>query len=101
MSAADASDFFNALGSQQNTTVPSNKSTPQRENEKDPRSASSDQVSSFDPKTAVTEAVSKNGDWNKGQESMIKNNLMLGNLQYAAEVALKSGRTTEALLIAE
>jgi hypothetical protein len=32
---------------------------------------------------------------------MIKNNLMLGNLQYAAEVALKSGRTTEALLIAE
>ena len=58
-------------------------------------------MSSFDPKTAITEAVSKNGDWNKGQESMIKNNLMLGNLQYAAEVALKSGRTTEALLIAE
>ena len=31
---------------------------------------------------------------------MIKKNLMIGNLQYAAEVALKCGRTTEALLIA-
>jgi len=32
---------------------------------------------------------------------MIKRNLMIGNLQYAAEVALKCGRTAEALLIAE
>ena len=32
---------------------------------------------------------------------MIKKNLMLGNLQYAAEVALKCGRSAEALLIAE
>ena len=32
---------------------------------------------------------------------MIKKNLMIGNLQYAAEVALKCGRSAEALLIAE
>jgi protein transport protein SEC31 len=47
------------------------------------------------------ESVSKNGNWNEGVESMIKKNLMFGNIQYAAEVALKCGRTTEALLIAE
>ena len=32
---------------------------------------------------------------------MIKKNLLIGNLQYAAEIALKCGRTTTALLIAE
>ena len=31
---------------------------------------------------------------------MIKKNLIFGNIQYAAEVAMKCGRTTEALLIA-
>lgn len=32
---------------------------------------------------------------------MIKKNLMVGNLQYAAECALKCGRSAEALLIAQ
>jgi hypothetical protein len=32
---------------------------------------------------------------------MIKKNLMVGNLQYAAECALKCGRTAEAFLIAQ
>ena len=54
-----------------------------------------------DPKTAVAETVSRNGNWNEGPEGMIKKNLMMGNLQYAAEVALKCGRAAEALLIAE
>jgi len=49
----------------------------------------------------ITETVSRNVNWNEGHEKMIKRNLMIGNLQYAAEVALKCGRTTEALLIAE
>ena len=31
---------------------------------------------------------------------MIKRNLMIGNFQYAAECALKSGRTGEAFIIA-
>ena len=51
--------------------------------------------------TFITETVSKNTNWDEGPEGIIKRNLLLGNLEYAAEVALKCGRTTEALLIAE
>jgi hypothetical protein len=51
--------------------------------------------------TLVTETVSKNTNWDEGVEGIIKRNLIVGNLEYAAEVALKCGRTTEALLIAE
>jgi hypothetical protein len=32
---------------------------------------------------------------------LIKKSLMIGNIQYAAEVALKCGRTAEAFLIAQ
>ena len=46
------------------------------------------------------ESVSKNADWDCGPEAMIKRNLMYGNLEYAAEVALKCGRVAEAFLIA-
>ncbi len=49
----------------------------------------------------VTEQISRNVNWDEGAEGIIKRNLLLGNLEYAAEVALKCGRTTEALLIAE
>lgn len=49
----------------------------------------------------ITETVTKNTNWDEGSEGIIKRNLMVGNLDYAAEVALKCGRTTEALLIAE
>ena len=51
--------------------------------------------------TMVTETVSRNSNWDEGIEGIIKRNLLIGNLEYAAEVALKAGRTTEALLIAE
>ena len=51
--------------------------------------------------TFITETVSKNTNWDEGAEGIIKRNLLLGNIEYAAEVALKCGRTTEALLIAE
>ena len=54
-----------------------------------------------DPKAAISETISRNGNWNEGPEAMIKKNLMMGNLEYAAEVALKCGRSAEALLIAE
>jgi hypothetical protein len=40
-------------------------------------------------------------NWNAGTEVMIKRNLIIGNFQYAAEVALKTGRTAEAFLIAK
>lgn len=45
--------------------------------------------------------MSRNANWDEGLEGIIKRNLLIGNLEYAAEVALKAGRTTEALLIAE
>lgn len=47
------------------------------------------------------ETISRNVNWDEGAEGIIKRNLLLGNLEYAAEVALKCGRTAEALLIAE
>ena len=53
------------------------------------------------PNHLLQETVSRNANWNEGHENLIKKNLMIGNLQYAAEVALKCGRTTAALLIAE
>lgn len=49
----------------------------------------------------ITETLSKNVNWDEGAEGIIKRNLLIGNLEYAAEVALKAGRSTEALLIAE
>lgn len=49
----------------------------------------------------MQELVSRNKNWNEGPEALIKKNLMIGNLAYAAEVALKHGRTAEALLIAD
>lgn len=49
----------------------------------------------------ITEKVSKNINWDEGVEAVIKKNLLLGNLELAAEVAFHAGRTTEALLIAE
>ena len=54
-----------------------------------------------DPKNLVHETVSRNANWNEGHENLIKKNLLIGNLQYAAEIALKCGRTTTALIIAE
>jgi hypothetical protein len=49
----------------------------------------------------ILETISRNGNWDEGPEGIIKKNLLLGNLEYAAKVALKCGRTAEALLIAE
>lgn len=49
----------------------------------------------------VPEMVSRNQNWNVGNEALIKKSLMIGNIQYAAEIALKSGRTAEAFLIAQ
>lgn len=48
----------------------------------------------------VTEQVSKNINWNQGAEKLIKQSLLIGDLESAVDVALKSGRDAEALLIA-
>ena len=44
--------------------------------------------------------MSKNINWNQGAEGTIKWNLLIGNIEDAAECALKSGWTTEAILLA-
>jgi len=49
----------------------------------------------------IQETISRNTNWDESVEGIIKQNLLIGELQYAAQVALKSGRSTEALLIAE
>ena len=57
--------------------------------------------SSHSKQNIVQETISRNTNWDEGVEGIIKQNLLIGELQYAAQVAMKSGRTTEALLIAE
>lgn len=49
----------------------------------------------------IQETISRNSNWEEGTEAIIKQSLLLGQLEYAAQVALKCGRTTEAFLIAE
>jgi hypothetical protein len=49
----------------------------------------------------VQETISRNINWDEGAERLIKQNLLIGELESAARIALKNGRTTEALLIAE
>lgn len=51
------------------------------------------------PKVAQ-ETISRNSNWDEGAEGIIKRNLLIGNIEGAAECALKCGRTTEALLLA-
>jgi len=46
------------------------------------------------------ETISKNINWNQGAEGTIKWNLLIGNIEDAAECALRSGRPAEALLLA-
>jgi protein transport protein SEC31 len=50
--------------------------------------------------TIITEQVSKNINWNQGSEKLIKQCLLIGDLESAVDVALKCGRDAEALLIA-
>jgi len=49
----------------------------------------------------VTEQVSRNLNWDVGIESIIKRCLLTGQLEEAAECALKCGRVAEAILIAD
>ena len=49
----------------------------------------------------VQETISRNINWDEGTEGIIKHSLLIGELEYAAQVALRCGRSAEALLIAE
>ncbi len=48
----------------------------------------------------IQETVTKNINWNLGAEKLIKQSLLIGDLESAVDVALKCGREAEALLIA-
>jgi NACalpha-BTF3-like transcription factor len=93
MTAENAADFFNQLGSKANTAS-NNNAEEEKKEEEAPQPKESKLV-------MQTETISRNTNWDEGIEGVIKKNLLIGNLEYAAEVALKAGRTAEALLIAD
>lgn len=95
MSAESAFDFFDNLGkkSEVEKVVPVQQPKVQQK--------APEEVVTNQNEVYTQESVSRNVNWNVGSESMIKRNLLIGNYQYAAEVALKIGRTAEAFLIAE
>ncbi len=97
MTAESAADFFSELGSRSNNNPSGaqgkNNNAEDQKIEEEPQREAKLQM--------VTETISRNTNWDEGVEGIIKRNLLIGNLEYAAEVALKAGRTTEALLIAD
>ena len=110
MSAEGAADFFSQLGQQdQQVSQPNQSSGPPAAPGGIQNMTTQSQGSFLETDLklggselyTVRETISKNSNWDEGHESIIKQNLLIGNLEMAAEVALKSGRTTEALLIAE
>lgn len=103
LSAEGAANFFNELGNQSQQTQQKKEQEEAAKKEKLVESSPhvADVMPHHDPNHMIQETVSMNGNWNEGHESLIKQNLLIGNLQYAAEIALKCGRTTAAFLIAE
>jgi len=113
MSAEGAADFFSQLGQKdQQPNQASQSSGPTdgasgggTSNQIQPSAASGlggdDQRAPNARMHTIQETVSRNINWDEGAEGIIKQNLLVGELEYAAEVALKCGRTAEALLIAE
>ena len=76
MSTEGAFDFFSKLG---NEEQPSNEPK-----EEDKRVESPGPVSEIkahlDPNNLVHDTISRNANWNEGHESLIKKNLLIGNL---------------------
>ena len=96
MSDGDAFAFFNSLS--QAEAKPPVQETPASQQEQSPAL----EPARRGPLTStVQETVSRNSNWDESTEAIIKQNLLLGQLEYAAQVALKAGRSTEAFLIAE
>lgn len=100
ITAESAARFFDELGAgssaKSNNQVNNNNMEEQKQKEDH---IAAEQAQSRGPQF-ITETVSKNSNWDEGAEGLIKRSLLIGNLELAAEVALKAGRTTEALLIA-
>ena len=75
MSTEGAFDFFSKLGNEE-----SPKKEP-KEEEKRVESPSQVEIQAHhDPKDLVHDTISRNANWNEGHESLIKKNLLIGNL---------------------
>jgi len=98
MNSDDAADFFTALG---NKDQSAQQNKPPSQAPEVPSSPGISNNQSNPRLNLVQETVSRNINWDEGTENIIKQNLLHGELEYAAQVALKCGRSTEALLIAE
>lgn len=86
MSENEVEDFFNSAGQQ-----------PKAVNKPE----SPKQTQAFEFKQTVSETISRNSNWDEGGERLIKENLLINNLESAIDCALACGRTAEALIIAE
>lgn len=96
MNTEDAFDFFNQL-SNKNEEQKQPAQVDQQRKESNDYAEESNQKS----QKIVQESVSKNINWDVGTESIIKRCLLTGQLEEAAECALKCGRHAEAFLIAD
>jgi len=81
MTAGDAADFFSQLGQKDQTAAP----TGQQEERKVEREPESDSVQRQSSRQVMAqETVSRNINWDEGSEGIIKQNLLIGELEYAA-----------------
>lgn len=94
LNADEAADFFSNLGNKE-------QSAPARAAPEVSQAPSQGDIQPNTHLNIVQETVSRNINWDEGTEGIIKQNLLHGEIEYAAQVALKCGRSTEALLIAE
>jgi len=83
-SQEEADDFFNNLAAQGNKKL----ETPKKNHTEDSEEG------------MVHETVTKNLNWNAGREKIIKENILIGNIEGAVDAALKCGRVAEAFLLA-
>jgi len=85
LSATEAEDFFTLLA-----TKDHRKKSIHLDNEEEKP----------DNQFVITETVQRNTNWDAGVEKIIKDNILVGNIEGAVDSALKNGRTAEALLLA-
>ncbi|CAG9330029.1 unnamed protein product [Blepharisma stoltei] len=86
LSALDAQNFFDKVVA---THAPEKVSSPQKRTQE------------IDYSRVINETISRNINWNEAGEKLIKDNLIIKNLESAIDCALMCGRSAEALIIAE
>lgn len=85
-SQQEAEDLFNAFAMQSNK-----KESPQKQGYEDPNA---------EREVIVKETIAKNTNWNAGKEKLIKDSILIGNIEGAVDTALRVGRVAEAFLLA-